>query len=142
MRAGLRRDRAMTRQSSTGGPSALEGGWGRDPAGFVYFNNDGNGCALRDASVFARALDRRGVRVASQPVVPDDVLVDRASSRPTPRAARPERPGRPPATVRGPFPTLGFAVARTIVPRRMRPTQAAASRLARAAAIGTPAACS
>ena len=54
----------------------LEGGWGRDPAGFVYFNNDGHACALRDASVFARALDRRGVRVASQPVVPDDVLVD------------------------------------------------------------------
>ena len=54
----------------------LEEGWAHDPTGFVYFNNDGNGCALRDASLFARALDRRGVRVASMPVVPDDVLVD------------------------------------------------------------------
>ena len=54
----------------------LEAGWGRDPAGFVYFNNDGNGCALRDASLYAHALDRRGVHVVNLPVVPDDVLVD------------------------------------------------------------------
>jgi uncharacterized protein YecE (DUF72 family) len=54
----------------------LEAGWGRDATGFVYFNNDANGCALRDASVYARALDRRGVEVASLPVVPDDVLLD------------------------------------------------------------------
>ena len=74
----------------------LEAGWGRDASGFVYFNNDGNGCALRDASVFARALDGRGVEVASIPVVPEDVLLDpdlidadaegRAPSR---RSARP-----------------------------------------------------
>jgi uncharacterized protein YecE (DUF72 family) len=51
--------------------------WGRDATGFAYFNNDANGCALRDASVYARALQERGVQVASLPVVPDDVLVDR-----------------------------------------------------------------
>jgi hypothetical protein len=28
----------------------------RDADGFVYFNNDGNGCVLRDASAFAPAL--------------------------------------------------------------------------------------
>jgi uncharacterized protein YecE (DUF72 family) len=54
--------------------------WGRDVAGFAYFNNDGNGCALRDAGVFARALDLRGVGVASLPTVPDDVVL--ATSRP------------------------------------------------------------
>ena len=54
----------------------LETGWGRDATGFVYFNNDGNGCALRDSSVFAMALDRRGVNVASLPSVPEDVVVD------------------------------------------------------------------
>jgi uncharacterized protein YecE (DUF72 family) len=45
-------------------------------SGFVYFNKDGNGCALRDASVYARALAGRGVEVASMPDVPDDVLRD------------------------------------------------------------------
>ena len=74
--------------------------WGSDPSGFVYFNNDGHGCALRDASVFARALVERGVQVASPPVVSDDVLGIRDSSSPTrrdvPRALRPapgDRPG-------------------------------------------------
>jgi uncharacterized protein YecE (DUF72 family) len=63
-------------------PSELEAwaerveGWGRDRPGFVYFNNDGNGCALRDAASFARALDRHGVSLTSLPSVPDDVLVD------------------------------------------------------------------
>jgi uncharacterized protein YecE (DUF72 family) len=54
----------------------LETGWGRDATGFVYFNNDGNGCALRDASAYARALAGRGVRMESLPVVSDDVLLD------------------------------------------------------------------
>jgi uncharacterized protein YecE (DUF72 family) len=54
----------------------LEAGWGPAATGFVYFNNDGNGCALRDASVYARALDRRGVELASLPDVSDDVLLD------------------------------------------------------------------
>ena len=50
--------------------------WGRDAGGFAYFNNDGNGCALRDASTFAGRLDERGIRVASLPAIADDVLVD------------------------------------------------------------------
>jgi uncharacterized protein YecE (DUF72 family) len=54
----------------------LVAGWGRDANGFVYFNNDGNGCALRDASLFAGQLVERGVNVAKLPVVSDDVLVD------------------------------------------------------------------
>jgi uncharacterized protein YecE (DUF72 family) len=49
---------------------------GRPATGFVYFNNDGNGCALRDASVFAGALAERGVELSSRPVVPDDVVLD------------------------------------------------------------------
>jgi uncharacterized protein YecE (DUF72 family) len=73
--------RAMPRSCYSAGElerwvERLETGWGRDPAGFVYFNNDGNGCALRDATVFARALDSRGFPLASLPVVPDDVLLD------------------------------------------------------------------
>lgn len=51
-------------------------GWGRDRTGFVYFNNDGNGCALRDAARFGRALRRRAFIVETLPAVPDDVLVD------------------------------------------------------------------
>jgi uncharacterized protein YecE (DUF72 family) len=54
----------------------LEARWGPAATGFVYFNNDGNGCALRDASVYARALAGRGVELASLPVVSDDVLLD------------------------------------------------------------------
>ena len=65
----------------------------------------------------------------------------RASSRSTPKAApRPPRAalGDPPV----PPPDASFGVARTVVLRQPPPTQAPASRLARAAAIGTPAACS
>jgi uncharacterized protein YecE (DUF72 family) len=58
----------------------LEAVWGRAASGFVYFNNDGSGCALRDASVFAHVLDRRGDSVASLPVVSDTVLVDPGGS--------------------------------------------------------------
>jgi uncharacterized protein YecE (DUF72 family) len=54
----------------------FEAAWGRAASGFVYFNNDGNGCALRDAGVYARALDRLGVRVSRMPAVTDDVLLD------------------------------------------------------------------
>jgi uncharacterized protein YecE (DUF72 family) len=41
--------------------------------GFAYFNNDGNGCALRDAGVFGRALAERGVPVTGVPSVPQAV---------------------------------------------------------------------
>jgi len=49
----------------------VEAGWGRDATGFAYFNNDGNGCALRDASCFARQLAVRSVDVVNMPLVPD-----------------------------------------------------------------------
>lgn len=36
----------------------LAGTWAGDAAVYVYFNNDGDGCAVRDARVLARELDR------------------------------------------------------------------------------------
>lgn len=52
-------------------------GWSTDdPVGFVYFNNDGNGCALRDAAVFGRLLEVRGVPIARLPRVSDGVVLD------------------------------------------------------------------
>jgi uncharacterized protein YecE (DUF72 family) len=54
----------------------MEAGWGRDANGFAYFNNDGNGCALRDACTFAGQLVERGVSVANPPLLRDDALVD------------------------------------------------------------------
>ena len=72
----------------------LGGEWGNEAAGFVYFNNDGNGCALRDASVFGAALDRRGVRVASLPAVPDDVVRDPGLFVPDVEGRAPVAPGR------------------------------------------------
>ena len=67
----------------------LTTGWGRPATGFAYFNNDGHGCALRDAMVFGRALERRGADLGSLPVVPDDVLLD-------PGAFTPDAEGRAP----------------------------------------------
>ena len=72
----------------------LETAWGREASGFVYFNNDGSGCALRDASVFAQVLDRRGVTVASLPRVSDAVLVDPGAFVPDPEGRAPVGPGR------------------------------------------------
>ena len=75
--------------------SAARNGLGRQTAsGFVYFNNDGSGCALRDASVFARVLDRRGVAVASLPRVSDAVLVDPGAFVADPEGRAPGGPGR------------------------------------------------
>ncbi len=51
-------------------------GYGRTAAGFAFFNNDGNGCALRDAAVFGRALERRGVRLGRVPDIPAEVVRD------------------------------------------------------------------
>ena len=98
----------------------FEAGWGRDAAGFVYFNNDGNGCALRDASVYARALAGRGVEVASVPVVPDDVLRDPGpfvadlEGRAPAASERPWGPARPAS--RGPSQPLSEGA-----PTRCRP---------------------
>jgi uncharacterized protein YecE (DUF72 family) len=72
----------------------LEATWGRDASGFVYFNNDGNGCALRDASVYADALHRRRVEVASLPEVPDDVLLDPGLVAADVEGRAPGAPGR------------------------------------------------
>ena len=43
--------------------------------GLRAFNNDASGCALRDASIFAHVLDRRGDSVATLPAVSNAVLV-------------------------------------------------------------------
>ena len=72
-----------------------EAEWGRDATGFVYFNNDGNGCALRDASAYAGALGRRGIGMASLPVVSDDVLLDPGLFVPDAEGRAPAEAGRP-----------------------------------------------
>ena len=41
---------------------------------FAYFNNDHQGCALRDAGTFGRLLARDGVDVGLVPAVSEDVL--------------------------------------------------------------------
>lgn len=41
--------------------------FGQRPEAYVYFNNDGHACALRDAVVFARLADRAGLRPTRVP---------------------------------------------------------------------------
>jgi uncharacterized protein YecE (DUF72 family) len=96
------------------GPTELRGWaervetiWGHDADGFVYFNNDGNGCALRDASIFGRALAERGVSLSNLPDVGDDVLLDPGRYSPDPEGRAPVTAGRTwgpgrPAKVRTP----------------------------------------
>jgi uncharacterized protein YecE (DUF72 family) len=62
------------RPASCYGPVALRSwarrlvdGFGPDASGYVYFNNDGNGCALRDAVVFAGEAVRAGLTVSRVP---------------------------------------------------------------------------
>ena len=76
MRAGLRRDRAMTPAELEGGPSGSKAGGAapRRASSTSTTTAMPAPCATRACS--RRALDRRGVLLASQPVVPDDVLVD------------------------------------------------------------------
>jgi uncharacterized protein YecE (DUF72 family) len=50
--------------------------WGPKPSGFVYFNNDFNGCALRDAGTFGRLLTAQGIAVSRVPDIGEDVLRD------------------------------------------------------------------
>ena len=78
------------------GPQALaawadrfEAAWGRRATAFVYFNNDGNGCALRDAAAFARGLERRGVDLTSLPVVAGNVVLDPGLTADADRRGRP-----------------------------------------------------
>ena len=73
----------------------LRAGWGTSAEGFAYFNNDGNGCALRDASVFSNALQRRGVTVRSVPDVAVEVVEDPGQFVPDASGRRPEVAGRP-----------------------------------------------
>lgn len=40
---------------------------GTEVDGYVYFNNDGNGCAVRDAVVFARDAEQAGMSVSRVP---------------------------------------------------------------------------
>jgi uncharacterized protein YecE (DUF72 family) len=91
----------------------LETGWGSNPTGFAYFNNDGNGCALRDASRYARALERRGVAVETLPVVPEDVVLDPGTFVADPEGRTPVAPGRTWTASRG-----------TAAARRRRPASA------------------
>jgi uncharacterized protein YecE (DUF72 family) len=41
--------------------------YGRDADGYVYFNNDGNGCAVRDAALFATFAEDAGMHVTRVP---------------------------------------------------------------------------
>ena len=41
--------------------------WGDDVDGYAYFNNDTNGCAVRDANVFAEFARRAGHSVSRTP---------------------------------------------------------------------------
>jgi uncharacterized protein YecE (DUF72 family) len=67
-------------------------------AGFAYFNNDGNGCALRDGAVFARLLAERGVPVSTTPAVPGTVA--RAEGAPRAPTGMGRGRGRTPAASR------------------------------------------
>src|SRR4051812_15652959 len=60
----------------------LRDGWGDDPDGYVYFNNDHRGCALRDAAILARLLARQGVATAERPDPGDRVLAAAADPLP------------------------------------------------------------
>lgn len=48
--------------------------WGPQADAFAYFNNDHQGCALRDAGTFGRLLARDGVDVGLVPAISEDVL--------------------------------------------------------------------
>jgi len=54
-------------QSLTARARDVAAGWSDDEDLFVYFNNDPNGCAVRDAGVFAGVLRRRGRTVTRVP---------------------------------------------------------------------------
>ena len=58
-------------------------GWGHNADGYVYFNNDHQGCALRDAGIFARLLALNDVDTGRTPDPEDPVLA--AAADPIPR---------------------------------------------------------
>ena len=45
-----------------------------NPDGYAYFNNDHQGCALRDAASFGQRLAAFGVDVGRVPDIGDEVL--------------------------------------------------------------------
>ncbi|GIU90467.1 MAG: hypothetical protein KatS3mg010_1566 [Acidimicrobiia bacterium] len=57
--------------------------WGARADGYVYFNNDPEGCAVRDAIRFSRAAERAGLRVSAVPPVSEVRVGQVASSRTT-----------------------------------------------------------
>lgn len=65
------------------GASALDGWVDRladspsSPDGFAYFNNDHDGCALRDAAALAERLGRAGIDTSNVARFGDDILTDR-----------------------------------------------------------------
>ena len=96
--------------------------WGHDADGFAYFNNDGNGCALRDASTFGRALTEHGVSLTNQPDVGDDVLLDPGRYIPDPHGRAPVTAGRTWGAVRAAkVRTLSGAGGRPRSPTRRHP---------------------
>lgn len=61
--------------------------WADDPVDYVYFNNDFNACALRDARRFATLLAERGLDPSRIPAIDDDVAEGPAIRRRSPPAA-------------------------------------------------------
>jgi uncharacterized protein YecE (DUF72 family) len=61
-------------RSLAGWVTRLVDGWGRDHDGFFYFNNDHQGCALRDAATFGHLLEEDGVSHGRLPHIGDEVL--------------------------------------------------------------------
>jgi uncharacterized protein YecE (DUF72 family) len=57
--------------------------WGARADGYVYFNNDPEGCAVRDAIRFSRAAARAGLRVSPVPPASEVRVGQVASSRTT-----------------------------------------------------------
>jgi uncharacterized protein YecE (DUF72 family) len=45
----------------------LRDGWGNRPDAYVYFNNDGGGCAVRDAAILERICDRMDMPTSRAP---------------------------------------------------------------------------
>lgn len=55
------------RDALAGWARRLMEGWGRDADAYVYFNNDGLGCAIRDAAVLGRIARRAGMPTTRTP---------------------------------------------------------------------------
>ena len=73
----------MANAPSSLGRRGVAEGWGHNADGYVYFNNDHQGCALRDAGIFARLLALNDVDTGRAPDPEDPVLA--AAADPIPR---------------------------------------------------------